>query len=124
MSPPRLIDAFIDRLIELAAGAEPWFKECGPGNDIANTVSDEACSYMLQICRKKLNRCACCGRKLQLAGYCSPEFLYCRVEPDSHWYDPRNKWSGPRGKRRRKLCFDVAVQAMASVKGDYRGRYS
>ena len=80
---PRLIDAFIDRLIELAAGAEPENRFCGICNDLRATFNMPEIYQWMAVHFDKL--------------------------PDAHALG--DKWSGPRGKRRRKLCYDVAVQA-------------
>lgn len=99
--PPRLIDAFIDRLIELAAGAEPHSRKRGICEDIWNRVSRSAdlFDWFVHMGLDQVNPLGDVGK-------------------------PGDRWSGPRGKRRRKLCYDVAVQAMASAGCDYRGRYA
>lgn len=98
--PPRLIDAFIDRLLELAAGAEPHSRNQGICADIWHTVSFDVDAWDW-IEHMGLHAC----------------------DPLGDVYLEGDHWSGPRGKRRRKLCYDVAVQALASVGNDYRGKY-
>ncbi len=96
----RPIDYLMDRLAELAAGAEP---DCA-GNGI--------CWEAHVIIPNE-------GRYTVMYGF---SFLGLdQWDPLGDAWKTGNKWSGRRGQRRRRLCYDLLVQFIASA--GYRGRY-
>lgn len=111
---PRIVDAVIDRLAELAAGApllrgSMWnpneFGVCYQLKYFCNGIG----SYRLGIEVEAL-----CGTLFRRMG------LHYR-DPLGDFDKHGNRWGGRRGARRRRLCYDLMVQLIASA--GYRGKY-
>ncbi len=96
----RPIDHLMDRLAELAAGAEPADRECGICQEIESSVR----GYFWTLL----------GKSFEKMGLNSGD-------PLGDYYSPGDMWSGLRGQRRRKLCYDLLVQFIASA--NYKGKY-
>ena len=99
-------DQLVDRLAELAAGAEPKSRVCGIGFEMQQAAGHFTDAFI--------------GDWLTHMGL-------NRANPLGEVYDGGDHWSGPRGARRRKLCYDLMVQVLASMDAagvEYEGRFS
>lgn len=96
----RPIDLLMDRLAELAAGAEPRTRFDGICWDVARNFDSWAFDTLAEA------------------------FMHMGlhdIDPLGDVGDEGDRWSGRRGQRRRRLCYDLLVQFVASA--GYRGRY-
>ena len=101
----RPIDHLMDRLAELAAGAEPTSRVHGICENL-NLEFPDFPHY---------------GHPEFLLDKCFLHMRLWTVDPLGDVWDEGDHWSGRRGQRRRKLCYDLLVQFVASA--GYRGRY-